>query len=324
MFDREAPRVFITYAHDSPEHKTMVLQFAEFLRAHIGLDVHLDSWYDNRRRDWSAWAVEQWTKADYFLVVASPAYRRRADGTAPADEGRGSQFEAAMLRDNLTKDLHRETERVLPVVLPGMSVEDIPTFLNAHSTTRFHVDAFTEAGVAELVAAITGEGRYPMPERGRWNGGVTGSPTAGPTVVMAGGRDWLTNSSNVRVGGARIGGVYYDESIVLRPASLTTDARGFVEVDLDRRYSRLTTVAGVLDDATEPFQVGHFRIYLDGSPQPECRAALGKPAAVDLDVTGARRLRLEMYREAAPLHPGATTGPSRRLPELAWGNPTLR
>ena len=114
MADREAPRVFVTYSHDTPEHKALVEKFARFLRAAIGLDVHLDSWYDNRRRDWSLWAVEQLTKADFILVIASPEYKRRADGTADSDEGRGAQFQTAIIRDNLTRDLRRETERGCP------------------------------------------------------------------------------------------------------------------------------------------------------------------------------------------------------------------
>jgi hypothetical protein len=99
-------------------------------------------------------------------------------------------------------------------------------------------------------------------------------------------------------------------------------------VDLGGAYQRLTSVVGVLDDAAEVFQVGHFRVCVDGEPQPESKAALGKPATVDVDVTGALRLRLEMYRPgttASPLLSGrpATGGESSRLPELGWGNPTL-
>ncbi|MGQ0837801.1 SEFIR domain-containing protein [Actinokineospora sp.] len=325
MSDREAPRVFITYAHESPEHKEQVRRFATFLREQIGLDVHFDRWYDNKRRDWSAWAIDHLTNADFILVIASPAYKRRADGTAAPDEGRGSQFEAAMIRDNLTKNLRRETERVLPVVLPGRSIEDIPTFLNGYSTTRFHVEEFTEKGVSELVAAITGHGQYPMPERGPWRDGAA---PARPQVLLANGLPWLDRSSDVRSGSARIDGVHYGDSIVLRPTLFTAGARGFVEVDLGRAYRRMTSVVGVLDDAAEAFQVGHFRVYLDGSPQPESRAALGKPGTVEVDVTGALRLRLEMYRPgvvASPLLSGvlAAGGQSSRLPELAWGNPTL-
>jgi hypothetical protein len=334
MSDREAPRVFITYAHDSPEHKDRVLRFATFLRAEIGLDVHLDRWYDNKRRDWSAWATEHLTDADFILLIASPEYKRRADGAAPPNEGRGAQFEAAIIRDNLTRNLRRETERVLPVIFPGRSIEDIPTFLNAYSATRFEVDEFTEEGVSGLLAAIAGHGQYPMPERGQWRGATENAPAgavdtrARPRVLLANGLRWLARSTDVRPGEARINGVRYDDSIVLRPTSFTAEARGFVEVDLGQVYRRMTAVVGVLDDATEAFQVGHFRVYLDGSPQPESRAALGKPGTVEVDVTGALRLRLEMYRPAVPTSPllaatPATSGRPSRLPELAWGNPTL-
>jgi hypothetical protein len=324
MSDGEAPRVFVTYAHDSQAHKDQVRRFAEFLRAHIGLDVYLDQWDDHRRRDWSAWAIKHLTESDFILVIGSPQYKRRADGTAAPDEGRGSQFEAAMLRDHLTRDLRRETERILPVVLPGWSAADLPTFLNAYSTTRFHVDEFTEAGVSGLVAAITGEGRHPMPARGQWRGGV---PATNPNVLVTGGLAWLDHSSNVRAGGARINDRYYEDSIVQRPASISADARGFVELDLARGYRRLTAVVGVLDDATEAFQVGHFQVYLDGTLRAEKSAARGKPGTVDVDVSGARKLRLEMYRPSTTASPiaGPRTGTeSTRLSELAWGNPTLR
>jgi hypothetical protein len=327
MSVQEAPRVFVTYAHDSPEHKEQVRRFGTFLREQIGLDVHLDQWYDNVRRDWSAWAIEQLNNADFVLVVASPQYKRRADGAAPADEGRGSQFEAGIIRNNLTRNLRKETERVLPVVLPGRSVDDVPTFLNAHSTTTFYVKDFTEEGVRDLLAAITGNGQYTMPERGQWRGGA-GGPAERPRVLLANGLPWLARSSDIRADSARIDGVLYVDSIVLRPSLFTADPRGFVEVDLGRSYRRLTSVVGVLDDATEAFQVGHFRVYLDGSPQQETEAALGKPARVEVDVTGALRLRLEMHRPgavASPLLSGVLMagGRSSRLPELAWGNPTL-
>ncbi|WP_439380075.1 SEFIR domain-containing protein [Amycolatopsis lexingtonensis] len=323
MTDREAPRVFVTYSHDSPQHKELVHRFASFLRAGIGLDVHLDSWYDNKRRDWSLWATENLEKADFILVIASPDYKRRADGTAMPHEGRGSQFEAAILRDYLTRDLRRETERVLPVVLPGRSIDEIPVFLNAYSTTRYQVDEFTREGVADLVAAITGQGPTPMPRRGTWLGGVRE-----PRQVPAGELPWLCASNGVRRGPASIGGTRYEESIVLRPTSPTATGTGFVELELGGNYQRFSTVAGVPDDAADEFQVGRVRVVLDGTPRSQHDVAAGKPATIDLDVTGARLLRVEMSR------PGATASPfgssavvvSRRggrPPELALGDPTM-
>ncbi len=322
MTDREAPRVFVTYAHDTPEHKELVHRFASFLRVGIGLDVHLDAWYDNRRRDWSLWATENLEKADFILVVASPDYKRRADGTAMPHEGRGSQFETAIIRDNLTRDLRRETERVLPVVLPGRSIDEIPAFLNAYSTTRYSIGEFTEAGVADLIAAITGQGQYPMPRRGTWLGG-----TREPREVPAGELPWLCASNGVRRGPASIGGTHYEESIVLRPTSPTATGTGFVELELGGNYQRFSTVAGVPDDARDEFQVGRVRVVLDGTPRAQHDVTAGKPAAIDLDVTGARLLRVEMSR------PGAATSPfgsaavvvtrPGRPPELALGDPTM-
>ncbi|MET8998208.1 SEFIR domain-containing protein [Amycolatopsis sp. Hca4] len=323
MPDRAAPRVFVTYSHDTPEHKKLVERFAAFLRTGIGLDVHLDAWYDNVRRDWSLWATEQLTKADFIVVVASPDYKRRADGTALPHEGRGAQFEAAIIRDNLTRDLRRETERVLPVVLPGRSIDEIPVFLNAHSTTRYHVDEFTEAGVADLLAAITGQGQYPMPRRGRWRGGAREEQHEPASEVP-----WLHASKGVKREAAGIDGVRYEQSIVLRPTSPPAPGPGYVELDLGGNYRRFTTVAGVLDDAADPFQVGRVRVVLDGTPRSEHDVSAGKPAVIDLDVTGARVLRVEMSRPgtpASPLRSGAwvTTPRNGRPPELALGDPTM-
>ncbi|MFJ9781491.1 SEFIR domain-containing protein [Amycolatopsis sp. NPDC101161] len=160
------PRVFITYSHDDEHHRDLVRDFATFLRADAGIDVRLDQWADDGRRDWSLWAIEQLNEADFVLVIASPDYKRRAEGTEEPHLGRGAQFEAAMIRDNITKDLPRAVRRILPVVLPGRRVEEIPSFLNAHSTTRYEITEFTLAGVEELLVAITGVARHSLPEIG--------------------------------------------------------------------------------------------------------------------------------------------------------------
>jgi hypothetical protein len=324
---RAVPRVFISYAHDSADHQNTVLRFANFLQARIGLDVHLDVWEDDIRRDWALWAEDQLTGADYIMVIASPKFRRTAGIRVAPDDGRGSQYEAAIMRNELTRDLRGITERILPVVFPGMTPEDVPAFLNPYSTTRFHVNELSEKGVADLVAAITGQGRHRRPARGRWVGEGDGVPER-PQVPVAKGLQWLTSSRDVRPGSAWIDGVCYDESIVLRPRSAMATERSFVEVDLGGAYVRMTSVVGVLDDATETFQVGHFRIYVDGHLRMESRAALGKSRTVDVDLAGATRLRLEMHRPdamaSAPF--GGAAVPYRRSirrPELAWGNPIL-
>ncbi|WP_216892949.1 tetratricopeptide repeat protein [Nocardia alni] len=180
---KPSPRVFVSYSHDTPEHKDLVLRFATFLRVEAGIDVHLDRWYDDQRRDWSLWAIEQLTHADFVVIVASPDYKRRADGTARPEEGRGAQFEAALIRDNLTRNLREQVRRVLPVVLPGRSIEDIPSFLASYSTTRYVISDFTMTDIADLLVAITGEPEHPMPRRGRFVGSPFAEPSRGSPPV---------------------------------------------------------------------------------------------------------------------------------------------
>ncbi len=67
---------------------------------------------------------------------------------------------------------------MLPVVLPGRSVDEIPVFLRAHSTTHFIVSEFTTAGVFDLLAALSGVSAHPQPPRGAYVGPTFDSSTA--------------------------------------------------------------------------------------------------------------------------------------------------
>ncbi|MFC4859221.1 SEFIR domain-containing protein [Actinophytocola glycyrrhizae] len=52
----DVPRVFVTYAHESDEHKEQVLAFATFLRQ-VGIDAVLDLWFTDARQDWYSWIL---------------------------------------------------------------------------------------------------------------------------------------------------------------------------------------------------------------------------------------------------------------------------
>jgi hypothetical protein len=166
----EPPHVFVSYSHDSEEHKSLVREFCTVLRRDEGIDVQLDQWADDGRRDWSAWATAQIRDADFILAIASPDYQRRAEGLAAPHEGRGGQYEAAMLRDQLTRNLTEQVGRILPVVLPGRGIEEIPAFLFPYSATHYIIRELTHEGVAELVGAMVGVARHPRPERGTFVG----------------------------------------------------------------------------------------------------------------------------------------------------------
>ena len=95
-------QVFISYAHDNPEHKGLVRDLWVFLRA-CGIDATLDLAAAQDRVDWAEWMTREARDADRVLVIASPAYKRRAEGDAArereprraeAENGRDQEGEA--------------------------------------------------------------------------------------------------------------------------------------------------------------------------------------------------------------------------------------
>jgi hypothetical protein len=166
MSATDDPRVFISYAYDSEAHKQQVLALATLLRTQLGIDARIDRWYEHERRDWTQWAIEQLDKADFVLAIASPAFRARGDGQAPADEGRGAQFEGALLRNTMMRDRNAGLRKILPVVLPGNKIDDIPEFLLPYSATRYVIERLTPDGIIDLRRALTGQPRHPLPPLG--------------------------------------------------------------------------------------------------------------------------------------------------------------
>jgi hypothetical protein len=185
-----AVRVFVSYAHDSPGHHEAVRRLYELLRA-CGIEARWDLEAVADRQDWPVWMAGQVDAADFVMVVASPAYRRRAEGGAEPDSepggGRGVQFEAALLRERLYADRAGWQRRILPVVLPGQSVDGIPTFLQPYSASRYEVREFTVDGAEELLRVLTDQPAHPPPPLGEVprlapRGTAAGTAAAGAAV----------------------------------------------------------------------------------------------------------------------------------------------
>jgi hypothetical protein len=159
----DVPKVFVSYAHESDRHKAQVLALATLLRD-AGIEVVLDRWSDDTRRDWYAWAVQEMTAADFVLVVASERYGVTGDGNGPSLEHRGLQSEAALLRELVYSDRATWLPKVLPVLLPGHTVDQIPLFLQPHTASRYPVTSFDTAGAEELLRVILRRPRDLLPE----------------------------------------------------------------------------------------------------------------------------------------------------------------
>ncbi|MFI1916577.1 SEFIR domain-containing protein [Nocardia sp. NPDC020380] len=170
----QTPRVFISYTHDDQAHLDAVLHFAEFLSTRCGLDVHVDRWDLDRRRNWYLWAIDQITAADFVLVIASADCKRVADGKLGGLANRGMQSELSVLMDQLHNDRDTWLGKILPVVLPGHSPAEIPLFLQPGIADFYIVSEYTVEGAEALLRVIT---RQPVHTRPQPNSEVVRLPT---------------------------------------------------------------------------------------------------------------------------------------------------
>jgi hypothetical protein len=148
------PRVFVSYAQESAEHKKAVIELCRLL-VQAGVDVRVDQDGPETRRNWDEWTATQILRTDYVIVVASPAYRAVGDGElTDVTRHRGVRSEYSRLADLLHRDRDRWTKKLLPVVLPGRSPEEIPLAFLPAIADYYEVPAFTPDAAAGLLSVL--------------------------------------------------------------------------------------------------------------------------------------------------------------------------
>jgi hypothetical protein len=141
--------------------------------------------------------------------------------------------------------------------------------------------------------------------------------------------DSVDFTNDLSSGSVTINGTTYHKSLIYDCShSACAEGKASVEYDLAKRYKNLDVVAGVLEDAAESRQVGHFEVYVDGNRRVQVDVTLRQPEPLHLDVTNVGRLRLVAYREGTVTDPvkvtqNQTNGVSNKLPSLAWGDPKV-
>lgn len=126
-----APRVFISYSHDSELHRSRVLKLAQRLRED-GVEAWIDQFENPPNEGWPRWMQKQLTTACFVLLVCTETYRRRFEGELAHGTGRGSNWEGFLTQQLLYEDDARNL-RYVPVLLDGSKAQDVPLVLRATS-----------------------------------------------------------------------------------------------------------------------------------------------------------------------------------------------
>ena len=127
----DIPRVFLSYSHDSPEHKSAVAKLASDLKA-SGATVIIDEDEPFPTQGWPLWMMQQIEQADFVLVVCTETYRRRAEGKEDPPQGKGASWEGAIIRGDLYES-NGHNEKFIPVVLRQEDQAHRPKFLREYS-----------------------------------------------------------------------------------------------------------------------------------------------------------------------------------------------
>jgi hypothetical protein len=123
-----APRLFISYSWDCPDHMAWVKSFATDLR-HNGVDAVLDKWELHPGDPIAEWMEQSIATSDFVALICTPNYKLKADGRKG-----GVGYEGSIITGEL---FQRANHRKFIPILRGPSwMSCAPLYLH----TKFYID----------------------------------------------------------------------------------------------------------------------------------------------------------------------------------------
>ena len=121
-------RVFISYSHDSDDHRKAVASLATLLRKD-GLDVVIDQYVNGSPVEgWPQWMLNQLDVAKYVLVVCTQTYFRQFRGKEARGKGKGVTWEGPIIEQEIY-DAHRQTLKFVPILF---TPDQEPHYVGGH------------------------------------------------------------------------------------------------------------------------------------------------------------------------------------------------
>src|SRR5690606_5343523 len=155
MTSTTEPTVFISYSHDSGEHKNWVLQLATRLRSN-GVNVILDRWNLKLGSDLASFMERGLSKSQRIVSICSDLYVRKAN------EGKGGAgYEKQIMTAEFIND--QNTNWVIPLIKNNLNDRKTPTFLGGRMYISFEEAHLYESKYEELLRDILDEPVLPIP-----------------------------------------------------------------------------------------------------------------------------------------------------------------
>jgi CHASE2 domain-containing sensor protein len=161
MSEAAAPRVLISYSHDTPDHCDRVLGLADRLRAD-GIDAIVDQYVQFPQEGWPAWCAAQIESADFVLMVCTETYLRRVNHKEELGVGHGVLWEGRLINQHLF-DAGSLSAKFVPVLLADGSDAHVPVPVKGGTIYRVE----TPEGYVSLLRLLSNQPATPMPPMGK-------------------------------------------------------------------------------------------------------------------------------------------------------------
>lgn len=158
---QKIPKVFISYSHDSKEHKDRVLALSDRLRAD-GIDCIIDQYETSPPEGWARWCDRQIEEADFVIVVCTGIYEARFKGIDSTGKGKGVKWEGAIITQELY-EAQAINEKFIPVIFTPDDGFHIPTILRG--ATNYNPN--NEEGYESLYRHLTNQPLIEKPVLGK-------------------------------------------------------------------------------------------------------------------------------------------------------------
>lgn len=159
------PRTFVSYSHDSENHRSKVSELVRYLREN-GVDARYDRFVENDPPlSWPKWMADEIREANYVLIIFTETYSRRFEGREEPAKGHGARWEGSIITSEMYYS-NQSRVKFIPLVLRDNDVKFISNPLN--STNFYSVGIPQQTLIREkLLRHLYGEPEVPITELGK-------------------------------------------------------------------------------------------------------------------------------------------------------------
>ena len=210
----QAPRVFVSYSHESADHKNWVLHLASDLRKQ-GVDAILDVW-DLKPGDDVARFMEHLASVDRVVIVCSEDYARKA---AVGKGGVG--YETMLVTAEILQD--RGAVKFIPILKSNPS-KTLPPFLRTRLWIDFERDADYSKKLEELTRVLHEAPANPKPPLGK-------NPySVGSTVRGVFADEWFRRHQSAAMAEVQHRGAFMEVAFGASTHAVESDRRALLNV----------------------------------------------------------------------------------------------